>query len=307
MNNFIFTRVSIFRNLKDYKFVPKLDKEKAQEIENMLDNVLAKNYVKTIISNTDETTLKYLYQNELASKNTKGVYLDKQNMLSVSLFEGEHILIRSNGFKYSPNAIQNALNLAKVLASKLNLAYNDEYGYLMSDISRLGSGIKLECDLDLNAINNIGKIEQVKQNVRKLGYILQEKEPNIYTLSTVCSLGFSETEIVNEFEKILARLLDLEMESAKLLLASNHDEVTDKIMRSPAILGSAYIMNSAELKTHLSIIRTGVSLNLIEFSDEKLDKIQQLVTNKNPEIAVQSESIALAKAVRDIVKGETNV
>ena len=307
MNNFIFTRVSIFRNLKDYKFMPKLDKEKAQEIENAMDKALSENYSKVVLDNADATTLKYLFENNLASKNTKGVYLDKKNTISVSLFENEHIYIRSTGYGYTPSAIRNALDLAKNLANKLNFAYSDEFGFLMSDIINLGCGLKLECDLDLNAINNIGKIEQVMQNVRKLGYLLTEKEANIYTLSTVCNLGYSETEIVNEFEKMISKLLDLEMESAKMLLASKHDEVMDKIMRSPAILSSAYLMNAEELKTHLSIIRTGLNLNLIEFDNEKLNRIQQLITNKNSEIAGQSELVELAKRVREIVKGEKDV
>ena len=307
MNNFIFTRVSIFRNLKDYKFMPKLEKEKAQEIENAMDKILGDSYSKVVLDNADATTLKYLFENNLVSKNTKGVYLDKKNTLSIALFEGEHLYIRSTGYGYKPSAIKNALDLAKQLSTKLNLAYSDEFGFLMSNITHLGCGLKLECDLDLNAINNIGKIEQVMQNVKKLGYSLTEKEANIYTLSTVCNLGYSQTEIVNEFEKMIAKLLDLEMESAKMLLASKHDDVMDKIMRSPAILGSAYLMNMEELKTHLSIIRTGMNLNLIEFDAEKLNKIQQLVTNKNSEIAGQSELVELAKKVREIVKGEKDV
>lgn len=307
MNNYIFTRVSVFRNFKDYKFMPKLEKEKAQEIENAMDKISGDNYTKVVLDNADATTLKYLFENNLVSKNTKGVYLDKKNALSIALFEGEHLYIRSTGHGYKPSAIKNALDLAKQLSTKLNLAYSDEFGFLMSDITHLGCGLKLECDLDLNAINNIGKIEQVMQNVKKLGYSLTEKEANIYTLSTVCNLGYSETEIVNEFEKMISKLLDLEMESAKMLLASKHDDVMDKIMRSPAILSSAYLMNAEELKTHLSIIRTGLNLNLIEFDNEKLNKIQQLITNKNSEIAGQSELIELASNVRKIVKGEKDV
>ncbi len=307
MNNIIFTRVSVFRNLKDYKFVPKLDKEKAQLIENELDKILNKNFHKVIVQNTDNSTLKYLYENDLISKNTKGVYLDKQNMLSVSLFEGEHINIRSNSIGFNKNSIQNALNLVNLLSTKINLAYNDEYGYLMSDLSKIGSGIKLECDLDLNSIVSIEKIEQVKHNVRNLGFNLKEKENTVFTLSTMCNLGFSESEIISEFEKMATKLQDLEMESAKMLLASKHDEVMDKVMRAEAILKSAYLMNVNELKTLLSILRTGLNLSIVKISEEQLTKLQQLAMSKNSAIATQSELIELADNIKNIFKGENNV
>ena len=40
MNNIIFTKAMVFRNLKDYKFVPKLEEEKKGEIVDKLSSAL---------------------------------------------------------------------------------------------------------------------------------------------------------------------------------------------------------------------------------------------------------------------------
>lgn len=307
MNNVISTRAKYFRNLKDFKFVPKLDKENAQTLENNVEQVLGKNYHKVIIGATQENILNYVVENDLISKNTKGIFLNKTKSVSVSLFEEEHVLIRATGYGFDKTAIQNAAEVANLLSNKISLAYSDEYGYLMSNLQYLGTGLKLECDIDLNALVSLGKIEQVKQNVKKLGFNLQEREPNIFTLSTLCNLGFAEKEIIEEFEKMVAKLQDLEIESAKMLEVSKHDEVMDKVMRSQAILSSCYLMSVDELKFHLSVLRTGANLNLTKIEPEKLIQIQKLTINKNTEIASQSELVNLAESVRKIIKGETNV
>lgn len=304
MNNVLFTRINIFRNLKDYKFLPKLEKEKAQEIEDKVKQTIGTDFYKLNLSSAEVGVINYLKENALISKNSQIVFANKKNNVSVSLFEQEHILIRATSFGFSKNTIQLALNTANKLASKLSLAYNDDYGFLMSNLTNVGCGLMLECDLDLNAIVGINKIEQVKQNIRKLGFVLKEKEANIFTLFTTCNLGFSEKEIIDEFEKMVSKLQDLEVESAKMLDVSRHDEILDKIMRSQAIIGSAYLMSAEELKKHLSILRTGLNLGLNVIDCEVVNKIQQLVTNKNSEIVSQSELIKLAEQVRKIVKGE---
>ena len=65
MNNVIFTRVSFFRNLKDYKFLPKLDKEKAQEIENKVEESLGKSYHKVVLNVADANVINYLKESAL--------------------------------------------------------------------------------------------------------------------------------------------------------------------------------------------------------------------------------------------------
>ena len=94
------------------------------------------------------------------------------------------------------------------------------------------------------------------------------------------------------------------MESAKLLDVSKHDEVMDKVLRSSAILASAYLMSAEELKTHLSILRTGLNLGISNTNLEQLNRIQKLILNKNNEIVSQSEMVELAKNVKNILKGE---
>lgn len=304
MNNVIFMQVKVFRNVKDYKFVPKLETSKQQEIEEKIASILGSNFHKIDLTKADAGIIEYLRQNSLIGRKTKVLYADKKQAISISLFEDEHITIRVSANEMQKSAIKSATELANKLASKISMSYNDEYGYLTSNLTHIGTGLQLECDIDLNSILKLGKIEQIKQNIKHLGFNLTEKEPNIFTLSTTCNLGFTEKEIIEDFEKTVAKLEEVELESAKMLFASNHDEILDMVLRSNAILTSAYRIGADELKHRLSDIRTGINLNLIDFKVETLNKIQKLVTNKNSQIASQSELVELAEKVKNIIKGE---
>lgn len=272
MINVISTKVSLFRNLKEYKFTHKLTEENRQEIANKVGKVL-------------------------------GDKIDAK----VVLFNGEHITFNKECLGFDKSIFETVLKISNLLKNKINLAYSDEYGYLTSDISKLGTGIKIESRISLSCLKEINKIEQVKSNVRKLRFDLRASEKeNVYIISTICSLGYTENEIIEEFEKMLNRLQELEIESAKLLDVTNHDEIVDKVYRSLAICKSAYIMNYDELNLHLTNIRTGINLGIIDLNADTLKELQKLAIN-NSDIISKSELLILAKNARDLLKGDKNV
>ena len=170
---------------------------------------------------------------------------------------------------------------------------------------QVGAGIKLESNIMLSAITKINKIEQVKQNVAKLGYALKEtKYPAVYTLSTKCNLGISEKKIFEDFENTLIKLQELEIESVKMLDLTNHDEMLDKVNRSLAILNHAHLLTYDELYNIIVNLRMGTNLGLVDIKTEVLNKLQSLVTNKLNEIVSQTELKELAQKTKEILKGE---
>ena len=302
MNNVLFTKVIISRNVKDYKFSPKLTQENKEEIVSKLNAVLNKKMSLIQLNSIDADTIARLKASRLLNSNATTMFLDGKNDLVINMFSGEHLNIVATGKGYDTKALDKAKELSDFLSTKINLSYTDEYGYLMSDISKIGAGIELSCDVCLDSIREINKIDQVKQNMRKLGYVLKStKNKSIFTISTTCNLGFSEKEIFDEFGKIVAKLNELEIESAKMLDVSRHDELLDKARRSMAILDSAYLMSYEELSDILLNIRTGINLDLVNIDPKILMKLQTLVWDKNEDFVSQSELKQLAEKVRKIL------
>lgn len=305
MNNVISTKVSIFRNVKNYKFQHKLTPEIKQEIVDALEKVL-KNKMSLININTvDINVIKFIKDNGLQVGNCQNIFLDKKEKLAINLFGGEHLTIVSTEEGFNKKAIDSALELVQMLSNKISFSFSDEYGYLMCDLAKIGTGIKLESNIMLSAIKSINKIEQVKQNLLKLGYSLNEtKYPAIYTLSTNCNLGISEKKLYEEYEKTLSKLQDLEIESIKMLDVSKHDEILDKTQRSWALLNSAHLLDYDELYNMIVNLRFGINLQLIDVDPVKINQLQKLVLNKKTDYVAQSELKELAEKVKQILKGE---
>lgn len=303
MNNILFTKVAFYRNFKDYKFVPKLTNEKKQEIIEKLTQTLP-NFKLIESKNKDEKTTKILSKNYLQSS-AKVMLLDAKNSVVINLFETEHLEICATSFDFGKAAYKKVKEVVDTLANAINLAYADNYGYLMSDITKIGSGLQITSEVSLPCLENLGKIEQMKQNLKKLGYNLNEtKLKSVYQLSTVCNLGVAEKEILEDFEKMLTKLQDIETESAKMLDIGSHDEIMDKSLRSLAILKSAYLLTSEELNSLLTNIRTGLNLQMLDVDLNKINKLQMLAYSQNLDFISQSELKNLAEKVQEILKGE---
>ena len=200
MNSLILNKAIFYRNIKDYKFSHKLTSEQKQEIVNKLQDVLGSDYSLLNISSLDAKVLNYLNENALINKTTTTILLSKNQPVCIDLFNGEHLNIVATG----EDCFNKANKLADLIQNKINLSYSDEYGYLMSNLTNIGAGVRLECDMCLDAICGINKLEQVKQNVAMLGYNLSPTNvKNCFRISTKCSLGCSEEEIYDNFIKTI--------------------------------------------------------------------------------------------------------
>lgn len=148
-------------------------------------------------------------------------------------------------------------------------------------------------------------MDQLRQNLAKLGYVLIEtKLPSVYKISTMCNLGMGENQIREDFEKTIQKLQDLEVESIKILDLNKHDELMDKMCRSIAILSSAYILTFDELNKLIIHVRNGINLGLTNIKVETINKLQKLTQDQNQEFISQSELKDLASKVKSILKGE---
>lgn len=308
MNNVLSTSVMIFRNIKDFKFESKLSVENRQQIVEILSSALNGKMSILNTSEADAGVIKHLKNSNLLMPNTQNLFVSKNENTSINLFNGEHISIVSSCVGFDRNVISNAIEVIQHLSSKISFAFSDEFGYLMSDLNKIGSGLHLESVIMLSAITKINKIEQVKQNVAKLGYILKEtKYPAVYTLSTRCNLGISEKKVCEDFENTLIKLQELEIESVKMVDATNHDEMLDKAARSMAILNSAHLLKYDELYNIIVNLRMGLNLGIINIELKTINQLQKLVTNKLNDIVSQSEMKELALKTKEILKGDKHV
>lgn len=304
MSNIVSRKVIAFRNVANYKFSHKLTGEQKNEIIEKLTVALGKDFKLITLSSADEQTIKKLFENGLINAKSSTIFLNLKNNVCIDLFNGEHLTIVASSL-IDEDIVKNVQSVVENISNKLTLAYNDEYGYLSSNLYNIGSGYRLEADICLDSICSLNKIEQVKRNVTNLGYGLAETGvQSTYKISTKCCLGIAEKELIEEFNKMVDKLQELEIESAKMLDISNHDEIYDKILRSYAILKNCHLINFEELSTILIILRTGVNLGFVNLTSSQLSQLQALVLNKTNNVISKTECKELASSVKNILKGE---
>lgn len=302
MNNVMFLKVSFYRNLKNYKFVPKLTEDKRVEIVDKIDTALDKELLKLDQNTLDANMRDYLSTFNLLAGGNNTMFLSKDNV-AINLFAGEHMTITASNVGFDKSVYNRAKNIADLLSNKVEMAYSDTYGYLMSDLNKVGSGIEVQCEMNLHAIILLGKINQVRQNVRNLGFDLREKQGDTYIVSTMCNLGRKESELISDFTGIVEKLQDIETESAKILAVENRDEILNSVLRSEAILKSAHLINYTELNNLLTNLRLGANLGYTSVSEQQFNELQKLIKNKNTDNADKNELITLAEQVKKILKG----
>ena len=83
MNNVLSTNVTIFRNIKDFKFESKLSVENRQQIVEMLTSVLNGKMSILNVAEADAGVIKHLKNSNLLMPNTQNLFVSKNENLSI--------------------------------------------------------------------------------------------------------------------------------------------------------------------------------------------------------------------------------
>jgi protein arginine kinase len=88
-----------------------------------------------------------------------------------------------------------------------------------------------------------------------------EAAGDFYQLSNQATLGVSDAQIINQFEKtIIPEVVEYENAARNQLLANQSDVLDDKISRAMALLKNARLISSHEALFLLSHLRLGINM-----------------------------------------------
>lgn len=296
------SKVKLSRNINGFNFPAKLDGEEGLKVLNKLaDNILQidskfKIYKMRTLPELDVNIMreKNLISNELVSSalvdlfDYGAVILSEDEEVSIMLNEEDHIV---------ETCTMSGLNLIKAydklsvidnqIISKLDIAYNDSFGFLTSNISSVGTGIRANITLFLPALTISGKIKEIISSLSnqgvKLGFADDEIdcEAYTYTVSNNQTIGRKENEYVVGITEIAIKLAEMEVGArTELLSAKNFDNIKDKVQRAWGILTNCYKISVSESKQLLGDIKIGVALDFIRFKE--VDFINNLMIDIMP-------------------------
>jgi len=243
-----------------------------------------------------------------ASNLPRSLFLSDDSQLSLMFNEEDHLRLQCllPGLQLE-EAWTRAAATEDFLAQELNFAFDEQFGYLTSCPSNLGTGLRASAMLHLPALAWLQALESIFQQVSQLGLTVRgiygEGSPasgHLVQVSNQVTLGPGETEIVAKIEAVCQQLIQYECNARQQLLREQRLPLEDRCWRSLSILREARILESQEAMEHLSMLRLGVDLQILP--GIPLESLNEILVRIRPAGLQMESGHELSPPERDVVR-----
>ncbi|CQR48551.1 Putative ATP:guanido phosphotransferase [Paraliobacillus sp. PM-2] len=250
---------------------------------------------------------KHLISPNLAEKSkNSGVLISKNEQVSVMINEEDHIRMQL----YFPglqleNALKNAFAFDDWLEEKIDYAYDEQRGYLTSCPTNVGTGMRASVMMHLPALTLTRKLNKMIPAINQIGLVVRgiygegsEAVGNIFQISNQVTLGRSETDIIENLQSVVKKLIEQEQFARQLLVEQSDLRLENQIFRSYGTLKYSRIIESKEAATCLSNLRLGIDVGYINHLSKSI--LNELMILTQPGFLQHYAQETLSAKERDI-------
>ena len=313
----ISSRIRLARNLVQFPFLSMATVDQRQRVLDIVTDALGKTPMTRALAALDLTKLdavdrsllveRHLISRELADGDwPRGVAFSDTETVSLMINEEDHLrtqVLRS-GLEL-PDAWRQIDQLDDALEEKLDFAFSASLGYLTACPTNVGTGIRVSVMLHLPALVITREIEKVFQAVAKVNLAVRglygegtQASGDFYQISNQRTLGRSETQIIENIESVVPRIVEYEKIARGKLLAENRPSLEDRVWRAYGQLRTARTISSEETMHLLSAVRMGVNIGLI--TDLSIDAVNQLFIHTQPAHLQELRGVVLDTEERNV-------
>lgn len=315
------SRIRLARNIADIPFPSGLDADREKAVIGMIRDSLLKNesslkfkdYIMQELPALERQFLveRYLISPGLSKNSASGAALiSSDGVVSIMVNEEDHIRIQSilPGLQIK-KSWEMASNIDDILEQNLEYAYSENWGYLTSCPTNVGTGMRASVMVHLPALNITGNMSKILQAVAHIGLTIRglygegtEIVGNIFQISNQITLGRAEEEIVENLTAVTKQIIEKEKEARKILLENSRIQIEDKVWRSWGIMKNARVLNSQECMKLLSDVRLGVDVGIIENIPSQL--LNEIMIETQTASIQKYSGKELSGSERDIIRAE---
>lgn len=312
------TRIRIARNINKLPFPHKMTKEQIVDFTKQVKEVFKDkefSFGKLTFINCNDAIkeLPSMVERHIISPDfaanyeNKAMLLSQDETVSIMLCEEDHIRIQ---VIFGDENLNKALDIAKevetVLLENLDIAANQDLGFLTTCPTNLGTGLRASVMLHLPALASFKTISSLADSISKIGFTIRglygegsKAEGALYQISNQVTLGISEIDAINNLKNIVNQIIEREQKAREEL---DKNILEDTVFRAFALLKGARILSSSELSKLISNIKLGVSMGIINNIPKSLP-IELLITTKP--YMLQNKHGILTANDRDIIRATT--
>jgi protein arginine kinase len=285
-NIVISSRVRLARNLQNMPFPQRLDEKAGLDFLNIIKKTWqadSKSLLKDMdwlgfdkLSELDRNILmeKHLVSpgHAQSNKSYNGLLVNQDGLISIMINEEDHLRIQCllPGLQ-----IQECLHQANIiddlLEEQLDIAFDEQRGYMTSCPTNAGTGMRASVMLHLPAVAITGQLNQLVQHINQLGMIVRgiygegsEATGNFFQLSNQITLGQMEQDIGSNLVAMTRQIVQQEQILRDNLNRHMRIQIEDRVGRAYGVLTNARMITSNEALALLSDLRLGADLGIIK-------------------------------------------
>lgn len=320
----ISSRVRLARNLAGYPFPHLQTKEAGLEVLKLVQDAIAGPDLRDKLGDMFFVAMKELSPLErqiLVEKHlispqhaqqdeVGGLILREDEAVSIMVNEEDHLRIQ---VLFSALQLDAAWALAgevdDALEEKLDYAYDEQYGYLTSCPTNVGTGLRASVMMHLPGLVLTNQANRIFTALAKLGLVVRglygegtEAKGNLYQISNQITLGPSEEEIISNLAAVSRQVIEQEELARDGLRKERLAQIEDLVFRSYGILTNAYIISSEEAMAHLSNVRLGLDMGLLR--NVKIKTLNELLVKIRPAFLQKMAGKEIDTFNRDLKRAE---
>lgn len=314
------TRVRLARNLRGYPFPNRMTAQQKRELcQSVRDALLGdgsalrgefRYLCMNEISDLQAAAMveRHLISPEFAKKRDgEALILSADESISIMLCEEDHIRIQ---VMRAGLAVRDALDVAQkldyLLDERLDVAFDEQLGYLTSCPTNLGTGMRASVMLHLPAIAQAGAVSQIASAVSKIGLTMRgtygegsRADGSLYQLSNQITLGISEQTACDNLETIAGQIIAKEREAR----SNTPDQLmVDQVYRALGTLRYARMLSYDELLSLTGYLRIGVGMGLLKTVD--YNTVNRLIIELGRASMAEQNNSAADPAARDTLRAD---
>ena len=196
-------------------------------------------------------------------------YISDDTSVSILVNEDDHLRIQAMAPGLGlTQAFESASKLDDYIEERLDLAFDETMGYLTAYPTNLGTGLRASVLLHLPGLVYTRNIDNIVNTSPQLGLAVHPLEgdgeaAHIYKMSNQLTLGYSESEIIENLRAAVGEIIGHERRARKALSYFGKDGVEDGVWRAYGILSYARSLTEQEVFDLASRVRFGIDRGII--------------------------------------------
>lgn len=273
------SRIRLARNIRSYPFPHYASESQLDEIVKLTERAMPKSKGFRLIKLEELSPVErmVLVEKHLVSPQHvahpahRGVLLRDDEAVSIMVNEEDHLRIQSifPGFKME-EAWELASTVDDDMESVLDIAFDENHGYLTACPTNVGTGLRASVMLHLPALVLVDQVKKILAALSHLGLNVRglygegtEAHGNLFQISNQVTLGHREEDLIGKLISATRQVVDKERSAREMLLKENRVQLEDRLCRAYGILTQARLISSEEALRLLSDVRLGADVGVI--------------------------------------------